>query len=156
MYIFYLSILAILIKLNYDDLKNKTCRLSDFVLLTALILMWQFCEQNYSHSEHSLRLWSSLLLGYSLPLLLSIAYFLPIVRAHLGSADVLFLFAIAPLLPGVKSFQVLFIASVLALPSALFKYCRENIQFKDEEADNSFPFIPYLTLACFIVRYYQF
>lgn len=156
MYILHLSILAILIKLNHDDLKNQTCRLSDLLLLTALILMRQFFEQDYSHSEHSLRLWSSLHLGYLLPLLLSITYFSPIVRAQLGSADILFLFAVAPLLPGINSFLVLFIACVLALPSALFKYCRESYQSKDEVRDNSFPFIPYLTLAFFIVRYSQF
>jgi prepilin signal peptidase PulO-like enzyme (type II secretory pathway) len=50
----------------------------------------------------------------------------------------------------------LFIACVLALPSALFKYCRESYHSKDEVRDNSFPFIPYLTLAFFIVRYSQF
>lgn len=65
----------------------------------------------------------------------------------------MFLFAITPLAPGIKAFQLLFIACISALPFALYKYFTQKNISKMKASDYYFPFIPFLTLAVFIITH---
>lgn len=151
MLIFRFSILAILLKLNHDDLLKKTCQFVDLLILTVLIII--FRSADFFHLTVNLNdLCAETALTYALPLVLSAGYNLSFIRSNIGSGDILFLYAVAPLAPGIKGFQLLFIASILALPFALLKYFKEGSRFKVKYSDYSFPFIPFLTVATFVIN----
>ncbi len=151
MYVVPFFIFTILLKLNFDDILSKSCQLVDFCILTVLVL--------YLRREGfiMLRMYPDFLLHlvvltYFLPLILAASYCaFPFVRSNLGAGDILFLFAVAPLVPGLAGFQLLFVASTLALPSAILNYYRQRRRFKTNASDYSFPFIPFLTIAAFII-----
>lgn len=151
MLIIRLSILAVLVKLNHNDLLKKTCQLFDLMALTVLIVILRYLEGFYSSIELN-KVCSETAVIYTLPLILSASYCLPFVRSNIGSGDILFLFAIAPLAPGIKAFLLLFVACVLALPLAFLQYSMNKYKYKNNNSAYSFAFIPFLTLAFLIIN----
>ena len=152
MNILHLIIFTILLKLNYDDLLTRSCQLVDLFILALLIVYLRRADFFILNIYPDL-LWQLVILTYFLPLILTAAYcVLPFFRANLGAGDILYLFAVAPLVPGIEGFQLLFIASMLALPFALLNYFGHRRSSAIKASDYFFPFIPFLTLATIIIK----
>jgi hypothetical protein len=152
MNVLHILFFTILIKLNYDDILSKSCQLVDFVILAALILYLRRADL-FLLNKYPQFLWRLTVFTYFLPLILTAAYcILPFLRSNLGEGDILYLYAVAPLVPGIGGFRLLFIASLLALPFALFNHFRLRRNSETETSDYFFPFIPFLTLAIFIIN----
>lgn len=152
MNVIHFLIFAILIKLNFDDILSKSCKLVDFCILAALVLYLRR-EDFIMLKMNPDFLFYLVVLTYFLPLVLAASYCVfPFIRSNLGAGDILYLFAVAPLVPGIAGIRLLFVASLLALPFALLNYCRQKRLFETEAFDYFFPFIPFLTIATFFIN----
>lgn len=146
--------LALACLMSWRDIRSREVLDRELALLSALTLLPRALSETASSSPPSFPpLWfrqlRDLVLGSTGALILLVLYLVIRLfkgRDLLGLGDVLFTLAMGFSLPGGPSLSMVCLAFLLALPFALFLKLLPRKQ-------TDLPFIPFLTLAAFIVHW---